>query len=1743
MMRKLFFINLIFAFTFVFETASLSGAAWAQKAFTNEDLASDSIRLETQIKKDAAALANRTPDQLRKDAQAALARKDAPAAAKDYAALLAPNLKESAAWLVYSRALIASGNRYDLQLNATTAAYIAYQRAATKPDEAAALAWLGQVYAEREMWRPSLNAYRASLDTAELPGIRKTYEEEREKYGFRILDYKVDNESAAPRACFQFSDPLARGKVDFAPYIAVSGASNAAISSEDQQLCVEGLKHGEHYAVVVRQGLPSAVGEALLKSADYEIYVRDRSPQVHFTGKNYVLPRVGQEGIPVVSVNTQKLQVDVIRIGDRNLLPTVRSDDFLQQLSSYRVKHYVEEDGVKIWSGTLDVKSSLNQDVTTAFPVLEAVGKMEPGVYVMVTKPADGQPIASDDDDSGGGAAATQWFVVSDLGLTAFSSADGVHVFVRSLANAAPIEQVELRLVARNNEVLAAKSTGADGHVRFDPGLSRGTGGLAPNMVVAQDTKGDYGFLDLGQTPFDLTDRGVKGRTAPVALDAEVFTERGVYRAGETVFVTMLLRDAQGVAATGLPLTLVVKRPDGVEYKRTQIADEGAGGRSFALPLLSDVATGTWAISVYADPKGQAIGDASFLVEDYVPERLDFTVKAAADAVRANEPIEIAASTRYLYGAPGADLEISGEVQVHATDTSGLPALKGFQVGLADESFENVNNDIEEPATTDAKGNAKLLVPIPDVTASRPLEAKIILRAGEPGGRAVERTLTLPILPKGGLIGVKKNFDGLGEGAIATFDVIAVGADGKRAVRKGVAWSLYKVNNDYQWYNQDGRWGFERIKSSKRIAEGKVDLALDTAARISAPVALGQYRLDVASDTGTDAPTSVTFFVGWSGDASADTPDLLDVTIDKTNYKPGENIALNIASRFAGKATIAVVSEKLHYLTTLDVQTGDNKTSVPVGKDWGTGAYLIALVHRPLDKAANRMPGRALGLAWFALDEDAHKIGVTLAAPEKVTPRGPLTVPVAFTGLDAGEEAYVTLAAVDIGILNLTHYETPDPHAYFLGQKQLSTEIRDLYGLLIDGMQGTRGEIRSGGDGAGLMEGNRPTQEPLARYSGVVKVGPDGKAQITFDLPAFNGSVRLMAAAWSKTKVGNASMDVIVRDSVVMQATVPRFLALGDRSQFHLQLDNVEGKPGDYTIDLDLHGPLAIGADALHKVVKLDAGARASIAIPVIAAGIGPADVDVKLTGPGLDAPQSLAFNLEAGTSRLYRRDVRSLAPGASLKITDDLIADVVPGTGAVSVSVSPFAGLDVPALLQELDRYPYGCSEQTVSRAMPLLYVNKIATAAALSIDTNIDQRIRDAIDREMARQDSTGAFGLWSADSAEDMWLNAYVTDFLTRARENNFAVPQKAFDLALEKLRNHVANATTIEAGQSASIAYAAYVLARNGRPVMGDLRYLADTQLDKFDSPLARAQLAAALALLGDRGRALTVFNKASESLASAKDAVYSREDYGSRLRDGAGLLALAVETGASEASIHSAVNLVEAARAKSAYTSTQENAWMVLAAEALAKEADAMSLSIDGVAHKGSFYQTWRSAALEGKSIVIANSAQAPVRLVLTTSGNPTAPEPAAQQGYQIERAYYSLAGKKIDPASIKQNDRFVVTLKVTENEAAYARLLLVDPLPAGLEIDNPDLFDGGSIDALSWLKKDVEPTHTEYRDDRFVAAFARDGSSKATFSVAYIVRAVTPGHYVQPPATIEDMYRPQRFGRTTFGSVDVAATK
>jgi uncharacterized protein YfaS (alpha-2-macroglobulin family) len=482
-----------------------------------------------------------------------------------------------------------------------------------------------------------------------------------------------------------------------------------------------------------------------------------------------------------------------------------------------------------------------------------------------------------------------------------------------------------------------------------------------------------------------------------------------------------------------------------------------------------------------------------------------------------------------------------------------------------------------------------------------------------------------------------------------------------------------------------------------------------------------------------------------------------------------------------------------------------------------------------------------------------------------------------------------------------------------------------------------------------------------------------------------------------------------------------------------------------------------------------------------------------------------------------------------------------VPGTGGVSISVGLSTALDAAALLAALDRYPFGCSEQIASRALPLLYVNDLAAEARLALDAGADQRIAEAIERLVARQGANGAFGLWSV-GGDDAWLDAYVTDFLTRARERGFAVPDAAFRLALDRLRNYAANAPEPGKEGSRDVPYALYVLARNSSAPIGDLRYIADTKLAAVETPMAKAQIAAALAMLGDRVRAERVYAAAAQAITPPPANEIGRPDYGSTLRDAAAVVTLAVEGGAPQSVITAALQQLEAARNAVVFTSTQENAWMVLAARALAKETR-LSLDVAGEPRQGPVYRILRPSELQAGPFRITNTGEATVQAVVSVSGAPVTPEPAAEKGFRIERLYYTLDGQRADATKARQNQRFVVVLKITEPQPQYGRVLVADYLPAGFEIDNPRLVSSGETGTLDWIEDAAEPVSSEFRDDRFSAAFERNKESPAVFAVAYVVRVVSPGRYVLPQAFVEDMYRPDRYGRTATGAVEVSAAR
>ena len=303
------------------------------------------------------------------------------------------------------------------------------------------------------------------------------------------------------------------------------------------------------------------------------------------------------------------------------------------------------------------------------------------------------------------------------------------------------------------------------------------------------------------------------------------------------MFASALLRDAKVVVTSSLPLTLVVKRPDGVEYRRATLPDQGLGGRAYAIPLLPGSAAGKWSIEAYADPKGDSIGRVEFMLQDYAPERLDFTLHPAKPVIAPGEPVEFSLDARFLYGAPASGLDVTGAIRLQVVEGAELAGFPGYVAGLADDDFTTIENQFSDKVQTDDKGHADLSVELPEGASTRPLQARLIVDVGEPGGRTVERTLVLPVRSKGVTVGIKKDFDAsLSAGDVATFEAIAVAPDGALIASKGAAWSLYQVTNDYQWFNADGHWSYESVKSSKRIASGTIDIGADAPATFSGRV-------------------------------------------------------------------------------------------------------------------------------------------------------------------------------------------------------------------------------------------------------------------------------------------------------------------------------------------------------------------------------------------------------------------------------------------------------------------------------------------------------------------------------------------------------------------------------------------------------------------------------------------------------------------------------------------------------------------------------------------------------------------------------------------------------------------------------------------------------------------------------------------------------------------------------------------
>ena len=1581
--------------------------------------------------------------------------------------------------------------------------------------------------------------------------------------GMAFVRLRTETNQNEPRACLEFSQDLSTAaNINYADYISMEPAAPFQTDVSGPLLCLSGLPIEPERQVTIRQGLPSQSGESTEYDETFTLTFGDRPAYVGFAGGGVILPRSEADGIAIETVNVSRLGVEVLRVPDRILSQYQVEQGEVNEEGGWGYWNFNsagENVGVQVYQGTIDVDTRVrNSAVTTVFALGAALRELRPGAYVI--KVHDASPGAGQrgEAESDSVASAYRWILYTDMALQSFSGATGLDVVVRSLRTARPMANTTLTLIAANNDELARARTDSEGRVHFNDALVNGDGPARARYVMAYGEQGDFAALDLQRPALDLTDRGVDGRRAPGSIDAYLYTERGIYRPGERVRLIGLIRDQVGRAIANRQSTLVVYRPNGTEARRIRLTEAVDGG-AIAKNIMLDRASprGVWRATLLVDGQDAVAGEVSWSVEDFVPQRLRVQIEASEAVLRSGQSRPINVQADFLYGAPGSGLAVEGEGRL-IVDPNPFPAFEGYSWGRADESFSE--RYFQLPSTvTDGEGHGQLLMALAEEPQTTlPLRASMVASVADPGGRVVRESFTVPVRLSNVYIGVKPQFENrrAGAGERVAFDVIAVNGDGQRVAARGVQWQMVREDWSYDWYLDNGTWRWRRTGRDIPVDGATADLAAGQALRIARDsLREGSYRLIIR---GAGTETSTRFGVGWGGPAEDDaTPDMVSVVAPHDPVRPGSRARIHIRPPYAGEAQIVVATDRVIETRTVRVTSDGATIDLPVNAEWGSGAYVLVTVMTPRDPVNLPVPRRAIGVAYVPVDMGGRTLEVVAGEGlQNVRPRTHIEVPVRIRNAPAGEHVRVAIAMVDEGILNITKYDSPNPVDYFFGRRALGVELRDDYGRLLNPNLGAPANARQGGDqlgGEGLTV--VPTRT-VALVSDIVEVR-GGVARIPLDIPDFNGTLRLMAVAWSETALGQDAEQVIVRDPVVAELILPRFIAPGDEAQGALNIDNVEGPPGQYTVTLGGSAVARVSGDA--RRFTLRPGQRQTALIPITGGPIGVGQLTLRLDGPQGFAAVERSYDIQSRAPFLpiTISTMTPQATGESWRAPADALANFQPSAQA-QISFSSLAGLDPAPILDDLYRYPYGCSEQLVSVAMPLLYYNTLASEANRQRDPRITRRVQDAVTQLLDRQAPDGSFGLWSAgDGSASPWLGAYIVDFLQRAQAQGFAVPRQPMTQAYAALRRVArlndfgsvhyqfevyrwpgSNDTT-ELLRSRSAAYALYVLAKGGQADIGQLRYFHDNRLNGEPSPLARAQIGAALAFMGDRARSRNAFRMAERALGYRNVGDW----YQSPLRDTAGVLALAAEAGETEL-VGRLRQRLERDQPDADMLMTQEQAQLLMAANALLERAGPVNVSLnrEQLAQRRVIVNAQRLAA----GLVFRNASRGVVWRTLQLSGAPREAPPAMQAGYAIDKRIFRMDGTAADLNAIRQGDRVVVVVSGQPDGARNFPTVLVDLLPAGLEIEtvlNPSdalgevQYDGTRRSGpFAWVGEISYADVAEARDDRFVAS----ANLRGAYRYAYVARAVSPGRYTLPAAQIEDMYRPGVMARTNTGSITIA---
>lgn len=1603
--------------------------------------------------------------------------------------------------------------------------------------------------------------------------------------GVRVKSINSAIENGSRKVCAYLTTPITEQNhrelarhVEWRPH-----SPDVRLSVEDGALCIIGDSLIRAHELKLMPSLTLSGSKKLGRTLRVSAFVANLPPLLAFPSQGHVLAVGSAKGIELAVTNVPAVKLELVRVPERAAIAVL--DDVYAgrtSLGEYSVESLLDDSATLVWSDVIHPAVEANTVTPVVLAIQDVLKQQSPGLFLLFAA-REGDTAAvlpstvfdADTDIGWSDRAVAQWVLHTNIGATAIKHDNGILLSTRALDTAKPLSAATVSLITHNNDQVFVGKTDRNGFAQIPEAAIRGKRANAPSHLLIQHEQ-DWGYLQVTSNALDLSDFPLEGRQAPQTFDAYLFTDRGIYRPGENVLLSGIIRDARAELAAMPSLTLRLIKPNGIEHANYPISASSLSAFHRPIELPASAARGLWTLELVANQNSANImGSVTVDVQDFVPERLRVTLALDKTPQALGEPIAIIGQADFLYGAPATGLNTSTEVSLSTLSSADAKSLRleGFQLGDAMLPYPTRTLALSEGLVGNGGAIASTTAPFKEPfngvvkwgQPAQPLAARIALDVNEPGGRP-SRAKTSKLLMPSRFIAIR-NLESQDVGTTFEVDIKYLDQSLVPISEGTLNWEIMELRYDWVYDRADRRWSYDYQIIDTPIASGT--LAANGADAIFGTIPLpaldwGRYVL-VVRDKNNRIYAREAWSVGWSNSNQGNRPDFMPVATAKDHFVPGGDIALSITAPFDGEATITVWSDGLQQHSTQRISKGINNLALPTQADWFPGAYVTVQAYRPLSGLSNTetlsadryIPVRLFGSVYLRA-ETGRALEVAIAYPEPARARTKLPVTLEIEGLKS-TQAYAVIQAVDLGILQLTQFQTPSPLRYFQAKRALNASFFDDYNKLIraDGevtpLKTGAGD-NSAGNSLGIAGLNIIPTKSIVLFEGPVAINADGQATVALDLPDFNGTLRTMAVVWSANQFGATQRDIVLKDPIIAEAVLPRYLAPGDKTEAAIIVANTTDTPTNIT--LNFSGDDTLNVTKQRQTLHLAAGERATISLPITAntEGVGRLRLSAQSDdGFAITRDWSITSRY-AGTGPTLVSDKITLKPQQSLDLQTTINTLTTDSLLSGYVTVAHPDALRVGSALKTLINYPWTCSEQTVSKTWPLLKAYRTDTdfVEKLMAAQNPTQRakawIQGNVDRIISRQSSNGAIGLWrEGDGLVDPLLSANLVGFLAEAQLSGFKVPAQSIDTAANWSSSLIEKSTLSKPRQ----AYARAVLFKGLAPfdpsVLRSVRSLADLKNQLTRN--TKLNLAVALRHLGDETRAEQLVSDLKNSSAITDTSIY----YWSVVHDHLNQAENFYLLGNTEAG-DIALNIANQQLADDEYLSVTTAGHLVRVAVARQQLKAGVNIAIDGVNYEsalGSVVVPLNAANLVQTRtrdaelrVTSKTGAQLDIRIYLHTQPSIDAQLKQRFEGLALEQAFFDLSGKPLKAAmtALGATDKVVVVSKVTAlQNLGQTQILFQHPIPAGFEVDRiiyPDLRDADYpwLPLLSWT--DV----IEARDDRIIATQLADFSkNEQIMRVAYILRATTPGSYLPLQATAEDMYNQPIMAATEGLSVTVTA--